>query len=62
MQNLTNGAFRLFFPGAALFAAISIPLWLAQFSGAAIVGPDDAFRWHQHEMLFGYLGAALTGP
>lgn len=56
---LLSGAYRLFFPAAGLFAAIALPAWLAMYMGADLV--DDPLSWHMHEMLFGYLGAALAG-
>lgn len=57
---LLTGAYRLFFPAAALFAGAAIPLWLMHYMGEAdLIG--DPFLWHQHEMLFGYLPAALAG-
>ncbi len=58
---LLTGAYRLFFPAAGLMAALAVPFWLVLYSGADISGPEDAKLWHMHEMLFGYLGAALTG-
>ncbi len=58
---LLSGAYRLFFPAAGLMAALAVPLWLAIYSGADIPVPEDAQLWHMHEMLFGYLGAALAG-
>ncbi|WP_424942478.1 NnrS family protein [Aliiroseovarius crassostreae] len=57
---LLTGAYRLFFPAAALFAGVAVPLWLALYMGAADL-ISDPFLWHQHEMLFGYLPAALAG-
>jgi uncharacterized protein involved in response to NO len=58
---LLTGAYRLFFPAAGLMAALAVPFWLALYRGADIPGPEDAQLWHMHEMLFGYLGAALAG-
>ncbi len=58
---LLSGAYRLFFPAAGLMAALAVPFWLLLYSGADIAGPEDAQLWHMHEMLFGYLGAALAG-
>jgi uncharacterized protein involved in response to NO len=58
---LLSGAYRLFFPAAGFMAALAVPLWLVLYSGADIPGPEDARLWHMHEMLFGYLGAALAG-
>lgn len=57
---LFTAAYRLFFPAAGLFAAAAIPLWLVIFS----TGNTDLFDplgWHMHEMLFGFLPAALAG-
>ncbi len=57
---LLTGAYRLFFPAAALFAGAAIPLWLMHYMGEVDLIADP-FLWHQHEMLFGYLPAALAG-
>lgn len=57
---LLTGAYRLFFPAAALLAGLGIPLWLLLYMGGAdLMG--DPYLWHQHEMLFGYLPAAIAG-
>lgn len=54
--------FRPFFLLGALYAAIAIPLWLAMFYGVANVPTAFTPRdWHVHEMLYGYLGAVVTG-
>ena len=54
--------FRPFFLLGALYAAIAIPLWLATFYGVAHIPTAFTPRdWHVHEMLYGYLGAILTG-
>lgn len=58
---LLSGAYRLFFPAAGLMAALAVPFWLLLYFGADIYGPEDAQLWHMHEMLWGYLGAALAG-
>lgn len=57
---LFSGAYRLFFPAAALFAGLAIPLWIISFAGAANLN-SDPMLWHQHEMLWGYLPAAMVG-
>jgi uncharacterized protein involved in response to NO len=54
--------FRPFFLGAALWAPLALALWLGTLAGA--VSPPlafDALAWHQHEMLFGYVGGVLAG-
>ncbi|MBI3702242.1 MAG: NnrS family protein [Afipia sp.] len=56
-----NG-FRPFFLLGAAFAFIAIALWLPEFYGDITI--RTAFTpvaWHIHEMLFGYLAAAVTG-
>lgn len=60
-MQLLNGAYRVLFPAAGLFAALAIPFWLVIYMGAGPDWPADPLRWHMHEMLFGYLSAALGG-
>lgn len=59
---LTDEGFRLFFPLAALHAALWPFLWVAVggygLAGATEIAPSV---WHMHEMLFGAFGAALLG-
>jgi uncharacterized protein involved in response to NO len=59
---LLSYGFRPFFLAAALWAAFGILLWLPQYYGAFAlptqIGPLD---WHIHEMLFGYVAAAIAG-
>ena len=53
--------FRPFYLLAGVFSAISVLLWVAQFSGllpgAYLRGP----LWHGHEMLFGFTLAVIAG-
>ncbi len=57
-----RGGFRPFFFGAAFWAAAAILLWMAHLSlGLAIPSAFDALSWHRHEMLFGFVGAAIAG-
>jgi uncharacterized protein involved in response to NO len=54
--------FRVFFLSLSVLAVFAIPVWVLQVSGAielplAIPG----LFWHQHEMLFGFLSAAIAG-
>ena len=54
--------FRPFFLVAALFAAVVVPTWILIFTG--IVGSNFLYaprEWHVHEMLFGFLPAAMAG-
>lgn len=54
--------FRPFFFSATLFAALAIPLWMAAYSHGYVIGPEgNAMGWHAHEMVFGYVGAVVTG-
>lgn len=55
-------AFRPFFLGAGVFAAIGISVWLALFLGEFELPLGLAARdWHVHEMVYGYAGAAIAG-
>lgn len=54
--------FRPFYLGAASFAVLAIPLWVAMFLGWFT--PDLAIApmlWHAHEMLFGFAAAVVIG-
>lgn len=57
-----RGGFRPFFFGAAVWAVIAIALWLCVLSGE-IVLPSRfvGVAWHRHEMLFGFVGAVVSG-
>ncbi|MFA7386815.1 MAG: NnrS family protein [Thiohalobacteraceae bacterium] len=54
--------FRIFFPAAALWALLAIPVWLAMRAG---IVPQPALLpaalWHAEEMLFGYTLAVVAG-
>lgn len=59
---LFSFGFRPFFLGAALWAALSMVLWLAALSGRLdLPSAFDPVSWHAHEFLFGYLGAVAAG-
>ncbi len=58
---LGNG-FRPLFLAAGLWAATVVPLWIAVWEGMVdFPGPGSPSLWHVHEMVFGYVGAALGG-
>ena len=60
--SLFDYGFRPFFLLAGLFAAIVIPSWMYLYSGhAQMTGPLPAMYWHAHEMLYGFIVAAITG-
>ncbi len=62
MPGLLADPFRPFFLGATLFALFAVPVWIWVFvSAPPEMSGFDAYAWHIHEMLFGYLGAVLTG-
>jgi uncharacterized protein involved in response to NO len=57
-----RGGFRPFFFGAASWALIAIALWLCVLAGEiSLPTRFDAVAWHRHEMLFGFVGAAVAG-
>ncbi|MGK5079896.1 NnrS family protein [Janthinobacterium sp. HLX7-2] len=53
--------FRPFYLLAALFAAVSIPLWLASYFGVLQGGLQLGLGWHMHEMVFGFALAVVVG-
>jgi len=54
---LFSYGFRPFFFFGALWSALVVPLWLASyFHGGALTR-----EWHIHEMIFGFLGAVISG-
>lgn len=54
--------FRPFFLLAAIQAALAIPLWLSFLLGFGLPTPTLApLSWHAHEMLFGFVLAAMAG-
>src|SRR3954451_10838514 len=57
-----RGGFRPFFFGAAMWGIIALALWLCSIGGALQVPTGfDPVAWHRHEMLFGFVGAAIAG-
>jgi uncharacterized protein involved in response to NO len=62
MGALLEQGFRPFFLGAALFAGIATPAWVAALiEGAGWPTHLAPLDWHIHEMIFGYFGAVLSG-
>lgn len=53
--------FRPFYLLATAFAAVSIPLWLASYSGRFQAAPNVSLLWHMHEMVFGFAIAVIIG-
>lgn len=59
---ILRGGFRPFFLGAGLWAVAAIILWLSALdAGQTQLGATDPLSWHRHEMLFGFVGAAISG-
>ncbi|WP_163557753.1 NnrS family protein [Halomonas sp. NO4] len=55
-------AFRPFFLLAALFSVLSLVVWFAFWHGDILLRPHGGLMWwHQHEMLFGFATAVVTG-
>jgi uncharacterized protein involved in response to NO len=54
--------FRPFFLLAGLFAAVAVTAWLWMY-GAGVVADSRVPPpyWHGHEMIFGFIGAAIAG-
>ena len=57
-----RGGFRPFFFGAGTWGVVAILLWLGELGGAiTLPSAFDPAAWHRHEMLFGFVGAAVSG-
>ncbi|MBL8760520.1 MAG: NnrS family protein [Phycisphaerae bacterium] len=58
-------AFRPFYLGGSIFAALAVPLWLVMWRGGAeSLGLNPALApmfWHAHEMVFGFAAAIIVG-
>jgi uncharacterized protein involved in response to NO len=58
---LTQG-FRPFFLAAGLWSAAALALWIVMFAkGTTVPSRFDPLTWHIHEMLFGFVMAAVAG-
>ncbi|WP_298449090.1 NnrS family protein [uncultured Marinobacter sp.] len=54
--------FRIFFLSMTVLALLAIPLWVLQVTGTINMPlAMPGLFWHQHEMLFGFLTAAIAG-
>ncbi|WP_372964499.1 NnrS family protein [Marinobacter sp.] len=54
--------FRIFFLSMTILTVVGIPLWVLEVSGVINLPlAMPALFWHQHEMLFGFLTAAIAG-
>ncbi|GAA3977991.1 NnrS family protein [Allohahella marinimesophila] len=54
--------FRIFFLSLGVLALLVVPLWAFMASGQLVMPTAlPGVFWHQHEMLFGFLSAAIAG-
>lgn len=60
---LLNLGFRPFFLGAAIFAVVGVLAWTLVYTLAAPLPtvPLSPFKWHAHEMIYGYSLAVIAG-
>jgi uncharacterized protein involved in response to NO len=59
---ILTGGFRPFFLFGAIWAAIAVVLWMPLFEGHfALPSAFSPLDWHVHELLYGYLAAAIAG-
>lgn len=62
LTTLFAAPFRIFFLSLALWAVVIVPLWLVLLlTPLQLPLLLPAPIWHQHEMLFGFLNAAVAG-
>src|SRR3546814_20204153 len=55
-------AFRPFFLLGGVWSALALGIWIFAFvSGRSLSGSLSAVDWHIHEMLFGFVMAAIAG-
>ena len=61
-STLLTYPFRIFFVLAAVYALLTITAWVGfLFAGWSLPLGWSPPQWHSHEMLYGFVGAALTG-
>ena len=62
VPSFLSQGFRPFFLAAGLWSAGALALWVGVLAmGLAIPSRFDALSWHVHEMLFGFVNAAVAG-
>ncbi|SOB77972.1 uncharacterized protein involved in response to NO [Marinobacter sp. LV10R510-11A] len=62
VSQLFSYPFRIFFLSMTLLALLALPLWVLQVTGVINMPlAMPGLFWHQHEMLFGFLSAAIAG-
>ena len=59
---LLTGGFRPFFLAAGIWAAVALALWIIMLNTQLrLPSRFDPLAWHIHEMLFGFIMAAVAG-
>ena len=60
---ILNLSFRLFFSAGAIFAVITMTLWIFVFTGRTAIDAQtlNPLYWHAHEMIYGYALAIVAG-
>lgn len=60
---ILNLGFRIFFSGGAVFAILTMLLWVFVFMGKTDINVTliNPLYWHAHEMLYGYAIAIIAG-
>jgi uncharacterized protein involved in response to NO len=62
VSQLFSYLFRIFFLSMTVLAIVAIPLWVLEVTGTVRLPlAMPGLFWHQHEMLFGFLSAAIAG-
>ena len=62
IRQLFSYPFRIFFLSMSVLALLVIPAWMLQVTGTiSLPLALPGLIWHQHEMLFGFLSAAIAG-
>ncbi len=57
-----RAGFRPFFFLGPLWAVVVVTLWIQALAGSiSLSSAFDPLAWHRHEMLFGFIGAAIAG-
>lgn len=59
---ILRGGYRPFFLGGAIWAIVALGIWmLVWLRGWQMPSQFSPLAWHRHEMLFGFVGAAIAG-
>ena len=61
MNALMSAGFRPFFLATALHAVVAIGAWALFLAGVMPLATSRPILWHAHEMLFGFVPAAIAG-